>query len=270
MTILLGALNNKIYKKMLENDKELFHVPTFTEDKVLEYYPKTNLSEDEFFKISNFSKNTYCLDIMKANFNSVDYDLMKRNDFVSLNFIISIQNNFWCFQKINKSNLIRKKMITIGNNYEYREDFEGVPLNYIADAFYSKTEDILYFKKLNRLTSIFEKINTLYKIATNEETEQFFNEAIVKLANKFKIQNISVANRRKIALINEKIKNQDIKKELVEYISNYYPNLKKENGEFLISNNSDLKVLLDGLDEKFYTAPITKEKRLANSIIPLK
>ena len=50
------------------------------------------------------------------------------------------------------------------------------------------------------------------------------------------------------------------------YIKDYYPNLKLENGKAQISNEEDLKNILYGLEERFYTTLISKEKRIANSI----
>lgn len=59
---------------------------------------------------------------------------------------------------------------------------------------------------------------------------------------------------------------QQEKKGMFDYIKDYYPNLKLENGKAQISNEEDLKNILYGLEERFYTTLISKEKRIANSI----
>lgn len=56
------------------------------------------------------------------------------------------------------------------------------------------------------------------------------------------------------------------KKEMFDYIKDYYPNLNVNNGKAQISNEEDLKNILYGLEERFYTTLISKEKRIANSI----
>ena len=53
---------------------------------------------------------------------------------------------------------------------------------------------------------------------------------------------------------------------MFDYIKDYYPNLKLNNGKAQISNEEDLKNILYGLEERFYTTLISKEKRIANSI----
>lgn len=56
------------------------------------------------------------------------------------------------------------------------------------------------------------------------------------------------------------------KKEMFDYIKEYYPTLKLSNGKAQISNEEDLKNILYGLEERFYTTLISREKRIANSI----
>ena len=53
---------------------------------------------------------------------------------------------------------------------------------------------------------------------------------------------------------------------MFDYIKDYYPNLNVNNGKAQISNEEDLKNILYGLEERFYTTLISKEKRIANSI----
>ena len=42
-----------------------------------------------------------------------------------------------------------------------------------------------------------------------------------------------------------------------------------KNGKFEVSTDSNLKKVLYGIDERYYTTPIENEKRIANSIIRL-
>ena len=42
-----------------------------------------------------------------------------------------------------------------------------------------------------------------------------------------------------------------------------------ENGKFKIETDSDLKFVLWGIEQRFYTTPIGGDKRVANSIISI-
>ena len=43
----------------------------------------------------------------------------------------------------------------------------------------------------------------------------------------------------------------------------------KENKKFEVATDDDLKLLLYGIEQRFYTTPIGQEKRLANSVMRL-
>ena len=48
----------------------------------------------------------------------------------------------------------------------------------------------------------------------------------------------------------------------------YYPHLEYEVDKeiFTINNENEMKYLLWGIEQRYYTTPITKEKRVANSV----
>lgn len=60
------------------------------------------------------------------------------------------------------------------------------------------------------------------------------------------------------------------KMRIISYIGEYCSSLKRVEDAFEIGTEKDLKLLLYGLQERFYTTPIGDEKRIANSIIPIK
>ena len=56
---------------------------------------------------------------------------------------------------------------------------------------------------------------------------------------------------------------------VIEYINNYCSDLKYDNDTFKIKSDDDLKKLLYGIEQRYYTTPIGNEKRCANSIIKI-
>ena len=50
-------------------------------------------------------------------------------------------------------------------------------------------------------------------------------------------------------------------------IAEYVSGKSDAEGRFVVRSNEDLKNLLYGIDQRYYTTPINNEKRIANSII---
>lgn len=53
------------------------------------------------------------------------------------------------------------------------------------------------------------------------------------------------------------------------YIGDYCPGLKVSENSFEVGSENELKMLLYGIEQRFYTTPVGGEKRLANSVITL-
>ena len=133
-----------------------------------------------------------------------------------------------------------------------------------------KSKDILYFQKLSKITSIFKGIDVLYREATDEETRNFLNEDFIKIDNGFSVDKVKTRNRQRIALAIDtlKILKKKERKVLIKYIREYCPDLNQDNTDsFTISSDENLKYLLYGIEQRFYTTEVRSEKRIANSII---
>lgn len=59
------------------------------------------------------------------------------------------------------------------------------------------------------------------------------------------------------------------KKRIFEYTNQYFPDLKFNGNFFEISNEEDIKNLLYGIEQRFYTRPVTNEKRWASAVYKL-
>jgi hypothetical protein len=62
----------------------------------------------------------------------------------------------------------------------------------------------------------------------------------------------------------------DQKAAVFNCIRDYCPDLIAENDSFKISNENELKFLLYGIEQRFYTTPDGRERRIANSVILMK
>jgi len=273
MKCLIAKIKNRsrkiTYRKII-SDKTIYNKPNNLKAAVA-YNPATLLDEDTWYKIENFSTMEYCQEIMKSEFSSVDYDRLDKREIEIIDYLCSYQEGIFYFQNISKSNLQPKNWIHMGDDYEYVEGGKVININKNADAIYVQESDVLYFTNLSKITGIFKGISELYREATDEETASFLNNSFIELANDFSASNVKTANRKRIALAVDVLSkfNSNEKKKVFKYINEYCPNLKSQNGSFSIGSEEELKQLLWGIEQRYYTTPVGKEKRLANSIITL-
>ncbi len=257
------------YRKILTGET-LYSLPDDLAHYV-EYSPTHNLDEDCWFGIENFSQKEYCLDILRGAFISAEYNARLTHEEVDkIDFIFSYQDdNVYYFQNITKSLLQYKRYINLSDDYKFNSNSRHISINSLPDAIYIKNMDTLYFKRLSSISNIFSGIDSLYREATQEETVSFLENDFISLQGGFSANEIKQANRKRIALAVDTMNRFDDEQRTAVFdcIRDYYPNLIAENDAFKISNEEDLKLLLYGIQQRFYTTPDGRERRIANSVI---
>lgn len=269
-TVICKTKNN--YKKLFEDEGILY--PEIKDLKSIEensfvFDNRTNLGDYEWFRLENFSTKDFATKEIKEKTTGADYDLATQADAAGIEYIFELSDELLFFQKVTRNAFIKKRsFITLGEGFEKKENISLFQINVYPDAIYDRTKDVLYFRKLFSITKIFNGINEIYRAATDREVQSFLAEKAFSLADGFSAEKVKIPNRKKIALVQDtfsKMSKQE-KKEMFDYIKDYYPNLSLNNGKAQISSEEDLKNILYGLEERFYTTLITKEKRIANSI----
>lgn len=267
-------LKSKEFRKIvsLENE-EIYPARQSLFQNAVDYTPEYKLEEDEWFKITNFSKNDYGIkNLLKQNFDSVDFNSLTKQEFDEIDFLFTEIEQSIFFQNIPKSQLLKKKMIgSFGENFKYIAESKQIFIKEIPDAVYDAQTDTLHFRKLESITGIFKGIDQLYREATTEETENFLKNGFISLGNEYDVSKVKIPNRKRIALATDILNNLTAtdKKNIFNYISKYCSDLKKDENSFLISSEADLKLILFGIQQRFYTTPVGNEKRIANSVIKL-
>lgn len=234
------------------------------------YNPDHNLDEDSWFKIENFSGQDFCLDFLKVDFDAKDYDDLEKEKFTDISYIFSMQGGDFYFQKVHPSLLISRKFIALGEVAKVEQAENRLVVKQLPDAIYLKNTDTLVFRNLSGITSIFTGIDVLYKEATNEEVESFLAEPFISLDN-YGVDKVSTPNRKRIALAMETLEKMtpEDRGSLFDYINEYCKEklaFDQQAGKFTISKDEELKQLMYGIEQRFYTTQISKEKRLANSV----
>lgn len=255
----------------LLSDKKLFDSIAFNLPACIPYAPDHNLDEDSWFKIEKFSNQKYCLPLLKKAFDSKEYNDLAKDRFSEIAYICSVQDNDFYFQKVTPSLFLKRKMIAFGDVAEVEEGRNRLVVNEVPDAVYLSKSDTLVFRNLATISSIFQGIDELYREATQAEVEKFLENEFISLANDFVAEKVSKPNRKRIALAMATLAAlppQD-KDGMLKYIDDYCGKKVKYDqvaGTFEISDDDSLKLLIYGIEQRFYTTQFGQEKRLANSI----
>ena len=251
----------------LFSDQKLYDLPENLEDTV-EFSPDHCLDEDSWFAVKNFSRQDFCIPLLKEEFVSTSYELLEKKQFGDIDYLCYIEEGLFCFQKVSKTGLLKRRAIVFDEAATYRKECREIVIYPEPDAIYLKEKNQLIFKKLSSISSIFRGIDVLYREATEEETSQFLNQDFIELEN-YSSESVKKANRKRIAMANDLLKAMDKRKKniIFQSIEDYCPQLVMEEGKFRITSEQDLKLLLYGIDQRFYTTPDGEEKRIANSVI---
>lgn len=266
-----GRGENKPFK--LLSDQALFDMG-FDGLEFIEYDSDHNLDEDAWFKVENFSQKPYCADWMKQGFVSTEYDDLPKDKFTRIAYLCAVQDDNYFFQKVTPSQFVTRKIIAFGEVAELEQSDRRLAVNSMPDAIYLKQSDTLVFRNLAAISSIFKGIDAIYKEATEEEVGKFLDESFIELSNGYDVAHVSKPNRKRIALAMDTLASMtpEDKKGMLSYIHEYSEAKLKydeENGKFEIASDSELKHLLYGIEQRFYTTPFSQERRLANSVRPI-
>lgn len=254
--------------RIIETEKEVYDTSNLVLNGV-DYNPATLIEDEEIFKLSSFSQSGYCLDFLTEELNTVDYNQITNVDLKKLSFICTIQENLYFFQIINSSFFISKKWFSI-DELTLETDKPIITINPFADAIYNQENDTLYFKKLTAAQKIFKGMDQLFKEATEAETHIFLQSDFLEVSEGFTANLVTVPNRKRIALVNETLNRlSNVEKLAIYDYTSTYCQVTYENGKFKIENDDDLKFVLWGIEQRFYTTQIGGEKRVANSIISI-
>jgi hypothetical protein len=267
-----GLRKKPVFK--LISDHTLFDTIDVDVDACVAYNPDHNLDEDAWFKIENFSNQPYCIELLKKDFDSKDYDDLEKKRFSKISYLCATQGGDFYFQKITPSLFVCKKMVIFGEVAEIEKSDKRLVINALPDAVFLKDANTLIFRNLATISSIFKGVDILYKEATNEEVAEFMGESFIELANGYEVGKVSKPNRKRIALAMATLKamsGQD-RAGMLSYIDSYCEEKLKydsDNSKFEIKTDDEMKLLLYGIEQRFYTTPFGQEKRLANSVQPI-
>ncbi|WP_231593736.1 hypothetical protein [Methanosarcina siciliae] len=253
----------------MSDENDLFDLPDLSD--TLTYTPSYKLEDYEWYKLDNFLSRGYENDLIGTTFDSTAYNQITRQQYSKINYLCSKQGDFFLFQKMSSARLLSKKWFEISGVPRLEINKPIIILNSYADAAYSISDDILYFKNIATIKSMFKGIEELYREATQAEVNDFLNHNFISLAETFTSDKVKTSNRKRIAIAIDILSKftEDDERQIFQYIRSYCEDVPVNGEIFLISTENHLKKILYGIEQRYYTTPLGNEKRLANSTLTL-
>lgn len=256
------------YRKVITRDFSFYECPENLSNNH-EYTPSYKLENDEWYSISDFSKKEFCNEFINNELDTTAYRVLDKAELCDIIYLCAKQDDIWYFQRVFKHSVLEKKRaVFLGDEITVKKNLKQIILSDIADAMYIINDDKLYFRKLETIAPIFRGIDSLYREATNDEISGFLEEPFIQVGEEYGVEKVGKANRQRIAMVIENFNHleQEQKSEIFLYTNQYYPQLEFDGTVFTIRGEDDMKYLLYGLEQRYYTTPATNEKRIANSV----
>lgn len=266
----LIAKISKEYKNVLSQDSNIINDLDLDAIDQVDYTTSHKLEEEEWFRISNFSTKDYFIDECSNDHSTASLTQISNNEYEEVEIIGILQNNQKHFQRITPSLYVnRKTILDYSGDPKIVEHRKQIEIRKESDAVYLTDSDTLLFKSIGKLKPIFPGIEVLQRKATQPEVNEFIGYGFISLEN-YSADSVGVQNRKRISDIGAKYKllSQDKKQRLIAYAKEK-AGIDLEEDTFKITSDNDLKNLLYAMDQRYYTADIYGEERIATAFRPV-
>lgn len=268
----IKRLRSRPFRRMISN-ASLFEDGGKGPDDCLDYSPSTLLDEDDWFKVQDFSQQDFFPEFLKREFVSSDVADLQKDQFEKITYLMSVQGGNYFFQRVRPTAFLRRKTIVFGDVAVIEEPLNRIVVNPQADALFIPDADVLLFRDLVVVSTIFPGIDSLYREATDDQVRDFLGQDFISVKG-LESNDISKPNRKRIALAMETLGllSKAEKSEIFKYLREYSEsNLKFDETENIVTvaTDEDVKNLVYGIEQRFYTTRVGGEKRLANSVVRL-
>ena len=256
--------------KVASSNKKIIESPKI--DSNVKYSSTYKLEDEEWFELVRFSLTEFANETIGINFNSTYFNQIDKKDFANIKYFWIRQDGLFYYQKVFPSQVVTKKWFRISDEPVLEDASDIIILNPLADAVYDPENDSLFFKEISRIKPIFKNIGILYREATENEVQEFLESEFIIVANDYEAGKVNVPNRKRIAMAIDTLNSfeEGEKAHIFKYIRKYCVDLDFDKSSFKVCDNEDLKKVLWGIEQRYYTTELGHEKRLANSVVTIK
>ncbi len=242
-----------------------------------EYSPDEHLGEKEWYAQPDFRLkfgDKKFENFLKLRNSDVNIDTLTKEEFSRVEWSCCTVCGKLYFQRFQKSSMIEKTgFFALRSDFQFLRDVKVLVINPIPDAIYDPKMDILYFRKLDVVAGIFKGARKICEEASEAQVKEFLGDSLFSIGKEFQKDKISLTNQRKIRTALGQLssfRNVHCKGELLQYFRFYSPELVTAGNTIKIGSQTDLRDVLYGIDERFYTTEFNKTKRVASAVRKLK
>ena len=235
-------------------------------------YDPNNTDAEQWFYVPDFNNKDGFLQLLDSDFDVAELESLSNEQFASrsIDFIAYYHEHRYYIQKFTKGNFLKKKWFAWdGDAVRYFEEDGLIYVNPMPNCVYDNQNHRIYFMDIAKAYTLFGNLKLDYKEATDAETTQMLQSDIIQTVN-FNASGVGVSNRKRITSILTKYNQyeQDKKRTLKNYIKDTVgENLPYDEatGKFAVINDSQLRLLLYGIQQRFYQPPLDEEVQVATA-----
>lgn len=237
-------------------------------------YDANNTMSDQWFKLADFNNYDAFLRMLDLNFDAVDLEDLSRAQYDQIEFIAYYDDSKYYIQNVTKGSYLEKKWFSFdGQVMSFETKDNLIYINSIPHCVYNQIDHSLYFMNISKAFAIFSGLRLDYRQATNEEVTDFLNSDIINVVN-FDCSKVGLSNRKRINAIKRIYEGYepDEKDRLKKYIHDSVGEVLGYNArtkQFTIDSDSKLRVLLMGIQQRFYIPPLNEEVQVATNTTSL-
>ena len=234
------------------------------------YDPNNNVAH-QWFRLEHLSNTAYLNELFSNPIEAGELTTINVNQLDDMKYFAYYANSKFYIQRMLTGCYIKKASFwSFGDNIQFTNDNKMVTINPIPDGVYDLTTDTLYFQELNRLYNIFSNIKNEYVQGTSGSIHEFLANDMISLGENFSEDKVSLSNRKRISEVARvyntysEIQKEELKSYICQY-SNGDLEYNEQERKFKINDDTDLRLLLFGMQMRFYKQPLNDEVQVATS-----
>ncbi len=235
-------------------------------------YDPNNTNSEQWFRVENFNQMQGFMPLLTSDIIVAELESLSSNQFVSrqVDFIAYYHEHKYYMQSFTRNSLMRKKWFSLNGEAVTYSDEDGILfINPIPNCIYDNQTNCLYFKDIAKAYGVLGDLKLDYKAATEPEVNSFLQSDIIQTEG-FDVAGVGLSNRKRITSILSKYEQygQEEKATLRQYIRDSVGNslvFNEETQKFMIKSDTHLKLLLYGMQQRFYQPPLEVEVQVATS-----
>lgn len=234
-------------------------------------YDPNNQMAHQWFRIEELRNTEFFNPLFGNTIEAGELQTIDVQHLDDIKFFAYFANGKFYIQRMLTGCYIKKASFwSLGESIQFSNDNKMVTINTVSDGIYDVNQDILYFQELNRLYSIFPNIKSKYVEGTANVISEFLANDIITLGDGFSEEKVSVSNRKRIYIVAQVYNTytQEQKKSLKEYIHKFSDGDLEYNEDFQnfnIHNDTELRLLLYGMQMRFFKQPLSIDVQVATS-----